>query len=93
MGLFTDASVIPVSLNIFPDNQSKQFSIDKSTFDEVHRHYKIGSFVCYADAGLGSKTIWNALKQRFSDIQSDSLHIKTVKRSQFFVPGCVLSVY
>lgn len=62
MGLFSDASGIPVSFNIFPGNQSEQFSIDKSTFDEVHRHYKIGSFVCCADAGLESKTIRNVLK-------------------------------
>lgn len=62
MGLFIDADGIPVRMSIFPGNQSEQISINRETFNEIHRKYKIGSFVYCADAGLASNAIKKALE-------------------------------
>ncbi|MBF0580090.1 IS1634 family transposase [Erysipelotrichaceae bacterium RD49] len=62
MGLFIDSDDIPVRMSIFPGNQSEQISINRETFNEIHRKYKIGSFVYCADGGLGSNNIKKALK-------------------------------
>ncbi|MDO4664476.1 MAG: IS1634 family transposase, partial [Erysipelotrichaceae bacterium] len=62
MGLFVDKNGIPIRFNIFPGNRNEQISIDRQTFNEIHRKYKIGSFVYSADAGLGSDKLKQALK-------------------------------
>lgn len=62
MGLFIDADGIPVRMSIFPGNQSEQISINRETFNEIHRKYKIGRFVYCADAGLASNAIKKALE-------------------------------
>lgn len=49
MGLFVDKNSIPIRFNIFPGNRSEQISIDRQTFNEIHRKFKIGSFVYCAD--------------------------------------------
>lgn len=49
MGLFVDKNGIPIRFNIFPGNRNEQISIDRQTFNEIHRKFKIGSFVYCAD--------------------------------------------
>lgn len=61
MGLFVDANGIPIRFSLFPGNQSEQISVDKNVINEIHRKYKIGSFVYCADSGLGSSAIKKAL--------------------------------
>lgn len=62
MGLFVDKNGIPIRFNIFPGNRNEQISIDRQTFNEIHRKFKIGSFVYSADAGLGSDKLKQELK-------------------------------
>lgn len=61
MGLFVDTNGIPIRFSLFPGNQSEQISINKNVVNELHRKYKIGSFVYCADAGLASSSIKRAL--------------------------------
>lgn len=61
LGLFVDANGIPIRFSVFPGSQSEQVSIDEETFKEIHRKYKIGSFIYCSDAGLASSKIKKSL--------------------------------